>query len=111
MDPHTAAEDLLFAAEQTRTRDLSTRLQRDLRRLGATVAFAPWTRTVRTVVSEVALSTADGMPESSVANAASATVAYSDQFRRQHIRIFWNRYRYRQKHIADESGAQQRNDQ
>lgn len=51
----TAAEDLLFAAEQTRTRDLSTRLQRDLRRLGATVAFAGEANAIQLVLSEMQL--------------------------------------------------------
>ena len=55
MDRHTAAEDLLFAAEQTRTRDLSTRLQRDLRRLGATVAFAGEANAIQLVLSEMQL--------------------------------------------------------
>jgi uncharacterized protein (DUF58 family) len=51
----TAAEDLLFAAEQTRTRDLSTRLQRDLRRLGATVALAGEANAIQLVLSEMQL--------------------------------------------------------
>jgi uncharacterized protein (DUF58 family) len=47
------AEDLLFAAEQTRSRDLSTRLQRELRRVGATVAFAGEQNAIQLVLSEM----------------------------------------------------------
>lgn len=51
--PSSAAEDLLLAAEQTRTRDLSARLQRDLRRLGATVAFAGEANAIQLVLAEM----------------------------------------------------------
>jgi len=47
------AEDLLLAAEQTRTRELSLRLQRDLRRIGATVSFAGEQNAIRLVLSEM----------------------------------------------------------
>ena len=47
------AEDLLLAAEQTRSRDLSTRLQRELRRIGATVAFAGEQNAIQLVLSEM----------------------------------------------------------
>ncbi len=47
------AEDLLFTAEQTRTRELSVRLKRDLRRLGATVAFAGEQNAIQLVLSEM----------------------------------------------------------
>jgi hypothetical protein len=47
------AEDLLLAAEQTRTRELSLRLQRDLRRVGATVSFAGEQNAIRLVLSEM----------------------------------------------------------
>ena len=44
---------LLLAAEQTRSRDLSTRLQRELRRIGATVAFAGEQNAIQLVLSEM----------------------------------------------------------
>lgn len=47
------AEDLLLVAEQTRTKELSVRLQRDLRRLGATVAFAGEQNAIQLVLSEM----------------------------------------------------------
>ena len=47
------AEDLLFAAEQTRTRELSTRLQRELRRIGASVSFSGENNAIRLVLAEM----------------------------------------------------------
>ena len=47
------AEDLLFAAEQTRTRELSTRLQRELRRIGASVSFSGEQNAIRLVLAEM----------------------------------------------------------
>jgi len=44
---------LLFAAEQTRTRDLATRLQKDLRRLGAGVSFSGEQNAIQLVLSEM----------------------------------------------------------
>lgn len=47
------AEGLLQVAEQTRMRELSTRLQRDLRRIGASVSFAGEQNAIRLVLSEM----------------------------------------------------------
>ena len=47
------AEDLLFAAEQTRTRELSIRLQRELRRIGASVSFSGEQNAIRLVLAEM----------------------------------------------------------
>jgi hypothetical protein len=47
------AEDLLLVAEQTRTRELSTRLQRELRRIGATVSFAGEQNAIRLILAEM----------------------------------------------------------
>lgn len=47
------ADDLLLAAEQTRTRDLSAQLRYELRRLGATVAFAGEQNAIHLVLSEM----------------------------------------------------------
>jgi hypothetical protein len=49
----TSADDLLFVAEQTRTRDLAVRLQRELRRVGAATAFAGEQNAIQLVLSEM----------------------------------------------------------
>ncbi len=48
-----SAEDLLMAAEQTRARDLSTRLQREFRRIGASVSFAGQQNAILLVLAEM----------------------------------------------------------
>ncbi len=52
IDSHSA-EHLLLVAEQSRNRDLSIRLQRELRRVGATVAFAGEQNAIQLVLSEM----------------------------------------------------------
>ena len=42
-----------YLRKQTRSRDLSTRLQRELRRIGATVAFAGEQNAIQLVLSEM----------------------------------------------------------
>jgi hypothetical protein len=51
----TSAEDLLMAAEQTRTRGLASGLHRELRRLGVATAFAGESSAIHTVLSEMDL--------------------------------------------------------
>lgn len=51
----TSSEALLLAAEQTRARELATQLQRDLRRLGATVSFSGEQQALRMVLAEMDL--------------------------------------------------------
>lgn len=50
-----SAEDLLFAAEQIRTRELAGRLQYELRRAGATVSISGESNAIRLVLSETAI--------------------------------------------------------
>ena len=50
-----SVDDLVAAAEQTRTRDLTLRLQRELRRVGATVTCTGEKEAVHTVLSEMEL--------------------------------------------------------
>ena len=49
------AEDLLLAAEQTRTRELAGRLQYELRRAGATVSISGESNAIQLVLSETAI--------------------------------------------------------
>lgn len=49
------AEDLLLAAEQTRTRELAARLQYELRRAGATVAISGETNAIQLVFSQMSI--------------------------------------------------------
>ncbi|MEY3225918.1 MAG: hypothetical protein RLZZ536_537 [Planctomycetota bacterium] len=51
----TSPEDLLLAAEQTRTRELATKLRRELRRLGVTLSFSGEQNAIRAVLSEMEL--------------------------------------------------------
>ncbi|MEZ6034114.1 MAG: DUF58 domain-containing protein [Planctomycetaceae bacterium] len=51
----TSAEDLLLAAEQTRTRELAGRLQYELRRIGATVSISGEANAIGLVLSEMAI--------------------------------------------------------
>jgi hypothetical protein len=51
----TSAEDLLLAAEQTRTRGLAGGLHRELRRLGVATAFAGESSAIHAVLSEMDL--------------------------------------------------------
>jgi uncharacterized protein (DUF58 family) len=53
--PGTTAEDLLLAAEQTRTRGLATGLQRELRRLGVVAAFSGENSAIHAVLTEMDL--------------------------------------------------------
>ena len=48
-------EDLLFAAEQVRTRNLAVQLKRELRRPGVTVAFSGGRQAIRQVLAEMNL--------------------------------------------------------
>ena len=48
-------EDLLLAAEQTRTRDLASRLQYELRRIGAAVSISGEANAIQLVLSEMAI--------------------------------------------------------
>lgn len=50
-----SAEDLLLAAEQTRTRELAARLQYELRRTGATVSISGESSAIHLVLSEMAI--------------------------------------------------------
>jgi uncharacterized protein (DUF58 family) len=50
-----AAEDLLLAAEQIRTRELAARLQFELRRIGATVSISGESSAIHLVLSQMAL--------------------------------------------------------
>ena len=50
-----AAEDLLLAAEQTRTRELAARLQFELRRIGATVSISGESSAIHLVLSQMAI--------------------------------------------------------
>lgn len=55
-EPQTdSVDDLVSAAEQTRTRDLTLRLQREMRRLGATVTCSGEKEAVHMVLSEMEL--------------------------------------------------------
>jgi uncharacterized protein (DUF58 family) len=49
------AEDLLLAAEQTRTRELAARLQYELRRAGATVAISGEANAIQLVLSQMSI--------------------------------------------------------
>lgn len=49
------AEDLLLAAEQTRTRELAARLQYELRRTGAAVAISGEANAIQLVLSQMAI--------------------------------------------------------
>ena len=49
------AEDLLLAAEQTRTRDLAARLQYELRRTGAAVAISGEANAIQLVLSQMSI--------------------------------------------------------
>ena len=48
-------QDLVLAAEQTRTRDLASRLQYELRRIGATVSISGEANAIQLVLSEMAI--------------------------------------------------------
>ena len=50
-----SAEDLLLAAEQTRTRELATRLQYELRRTGAAVAISGEANAIQLVLSQMSI--------------------------------------------------------
>jgi len=50
-----SAEDLLLAAEQSRTRDLAGRLQYELRRTGATVSISGEANAIQLILSETAI--------------------------------------------------------
>ncbi len=50
-----SAEDLLLAAEQTRTRELAARLQYELRRTGAAVAISGETNAIQLVLSQMSI--------------------------------------------------------
>jgi len=50
-----AAEDLLLAAEQIRTRELAARLQFELRRIGATVSISGESSAIHLVLSQMAI--------------------------------------------------------
>lgn len=49
------AEDLLLAAEQTRTRELAARLQYELRRAGATVSMSGESNAIQLVLSQMSI--------------------------------------------------------
>jgi uncharacterized protein (DUF58 family) len=51
----SSAEDLLLAAEQTRTREIAGRLQFELRRTGATVSISGEQNAIQLVLSETAI--------------------------------------------------------
>lgn len=50
-----SADDLLLAAEQTRTRELASRLQYELRRIGAAVSISGESNAIGLVLSEMAI--------------------------------------------------------
>ncbi|MFN9717509.1 MAG: DUF58 domain-containing protein [Planctomycetota bacterium] len=51
----TSSEALLLAAEQTRARELSSQLQRELRRVGAVISFSGEQQAIRMVLAEMDL--------------------------------------------------------
>lgn len=52
LPPNPTAEELLIEAENLRTKELATRLQRELRRIGATVSLSGEENAIRLVMSE-----------------------------------------------------------